>query len=183
MHNRGRKKSFYNHMVHKRHFYFKHTTLYTVNFYPNSKHNISWYLELDLTGNNNNFVSFYIWTTEENDTTEKDFELSMIAADGSPLIAHKETKCLFTNKKRGFSNFGSRNEIFEHRKEEFLRNDALTLRCKIWDSEMTENGHFLCSTYPVIHRANFVWTLKEFSTLTPQDEKNYICQNSNQQIH
>ncbi|GIY79344.1 cytochrome P450 2U1 [Caerostris darwini] len=36
---------------------------------------------------------------------------------------------------------------------------------------MTENVHFLCSTYPVIHRANFVWTLKEFSTLTPDDEK------------
>ncbi|GIX93916.1 speckle-type POZ protein B [Caerostris extrusa] len=36
---------------------------------------------------------------------------------------------------------------------------------------MTENVHFLCSTCPNIYWANFLWTLKEFSTLTPDDEK------------
>ncbi|GIY17058.1 BTB and MATH domain-containing protein 43 [Caerostris extrusa] len=152
-------------------FYLKYSRLNSESFYPNTKDDTSFYLDLDMRGDNNNFISFYIWKTEENDTTEKDFELSMLAADGSPLIARKETKCLFTNQKQGFSNFGSRNEIFEHRKEEFLRNDTLILRCKIWDSDMTENVHFLRSICPDIHRANFVWTLKEFSTLTPDDAK------------
>ncbi|GIY79341.1 cytochrome P450 2J6 [Caerostris darwini] len=128
-------------------------------------------VDLDMTRDNNNFVSFYIWKNEQNDTTEKDFELSMLAADGSPLIARKKTKCLFTNQQQGFSKFGRRNEIFEHRKEEFLRNDTLILRCKIWDSELTQNVHFFCSTCPNIYWANVVWTLQQFSTLTPDDEK------------
>ncbi|GIY79343.1 cytochrome P450 2J6 [Caerostris darwini] len=75
--------------------------------------------DLDMTSDNNNFVSFYIWKTEQNDTTEKDFELSMLAADGSPLIARKETKCLFTNKKQGFSNFEAEMRFLNTEKRSF----------------------------------------------------------------
>ncbi|GIX93914.1 hypothetical protein CEXT_290711 [Caerostris extrusa] len=75
-------------------FYLKYSKLYSESFYPNTKDDTSFYLDLDMKGDNNNFVSFYIWKTELNDTTEKDFELSMLAADGSPLIARKKDEML-----------------------------------------------------------------------------------------
>ncbi|GIY81447.1 speckle-type POZ protein B [Caerostris darwini] len=102
---------------------------------------------------------------------ERDYELSILATNGSPLISRKVTKCLFNEYKHGFSDFVERSENLENRKDEFLKNDTLTLRCRLWESRMSQKIHSFCKTRPNIDRTHFLWTLDRFSSLTLQDEK------------
>ncbi|GIY18660.1 hypothetical protein CDAR_11841 [Caerostris darwini] len=127
---------------------------------------------------NTNLVSFQICNTNDNpegiyeeDTTEIDFELSILAADGSNLISRKGTIRSFSEYLNGFLDFVERNELLLNRKDEFMKNDTLTLRCRMWEREMSQRVHFVCRTRPNIYRTHLLWTLDKFSSLTLQDER------------
>ncbi|GIY34635.1 hypothetical protein CEXT_475811 [Caerostris extrusa] len=112
--------------------YLKHKNVCSSDFYPYSDDDQIYYLRLSMRINDTNFISFYICNNKQ-DTIERDYELSILAPNGSPLISRKATKCLFNESKHGFSDFAERNEILENRKDEFLENDTLTLRCRLWE--------------------------------------------------
>ncbi|GIY81446.1 hypothetical protein CDAR_434211 [Caerostris darwini] len=61
--------------------------------------------------------------------------------------------------------------IFWRTEHEFLKNDTLTLRCRLWESRMSQKMHFFCKTRLSIVRAHFLLTLDRFSWITLQDKK------------
>ncbi|GIY60788.1 hypothetical protein CEXT_352701 [Caerostris extrusa] len=151
--------------------YLKYANVCSSDFYPHSDVDQKYYLKHGMDTSDINFISFYIYNSKQ-DTIERDYELSILAPNGSPLISRKVTKCLFNEYKHGFSDFVERSENLENRKDEFLKNDTLTLRCRLWESRMSQKIHFfLQKTRPSIDRMHFLWTLDRFSSLTLQDER------------
>ncbi|GIY60786.1 speckle-type POZ protein B [Caerostris extrusa] len=159
--------------------YLKYKNVSSANFYPLSKRDERFYLRLNMEiVDDTNLVSFQICNTNddaegthEEDNTEIDFELSILAVDGSPLISRKGTIRSFSEYQNGFLDFVERNEILLNRKDEFLKKDTLMLRCRMWEREMSERVHFVCKTRSNIDRTHLLWTLDGFSSLTLQDER------------
>ncbi|GIY34640.1 hypothetical protein CEXT_475851 [Caerostris extrusa] len=126
--------------------YFKYKDVHSANFYPISKKDERFFLRLSMEiEDNTNLVSFQICNTNDNpegiyeeDTTEIDFELSILAVDGSPLISRKGTIRSFSEYRNGFLDFVERNELLLNRKDEFMKNDTLTLRCRMREREMSQ---------------------------------------------
>ncbi|GIY34638.1 hypothetical protein CEXT_475831 [Caerostris extrusa] len=171
--------------------YFKYKHVYSADFYPISKKDERFYLRLNMQiEDNTNLVSFQICNTNDNpegiyeeDITKIDFELSLLAVDGSPLISRKGTIRSFSEYQNGFLDFVERNELLLNRKDEFMKNDTLTLRCRMREREMSQRVHFLCRTRPNIYRTQLLWTLDRFSSLTLQDERFAFIRVASKKIH
>ncbi|KAF8777726.1 Speckle-type POZ protein-like like protein [Argiope bruennichi] len=101
------------------------------------------------------------------------FELALLAADGSPLIS-KEME--FTFKKRighGMSNLIRMDDVLLRRKAEFLPQDTLSVRCKIWrgEGEIKQVKQIAARTRIGIEEISFLHTVECFSTLESNQVK------------
>ncbi|GFT01645.1 TD and POZ domain-containing protein 5 [Nephila pilipes] len=115
------------------------------------------------------FISFYL-ERQENSKGPANFtifyEFSFVGADGSLLVSTELLKYSFQKDEMfGCENFVKRNEVLQIRKKDFLSEDALTIRCRIWNAvrHVTKDGQCLARTRIKVERTSFLWTIKEFS--------------------
>ncbi|GIY10850.1 hypothetical protein CDAR_189931 [Caerostris darwini] len=77
---------------------------------------------------------------DESDDIPVDIELSLLSPDGSPLLTKQITST--TQSVFEFEEFAEKDDVLVKRKQEFLNNDTLTLRCRIWPA----GKEFVCHT-------------------------------------
>ncbi|GFY65734.1 hypothetical protein TNIN_94081 [Trichonephila inaurata madagascariensis] len=123
------------------------------------------------------FISFSLGRMTDSNGPEK-FEmfkeLSFLAEDGSVLKSNGISKNEF-EKGTGwcFGEFVKNDEVFKIRKKDYLPEDVLTARCRIWDisGSVKKDGYCFARTRIVVERRSFLWNMKHFSSFTKS-----ICQ-------
>ncbi|GBN85799.1 hypothetical protein AVEN_213522-1 [Araneus ventricosus] len=84
------------------------------------------------------YISLYLHRSPEDDGPENfplKYEMSILAADGSTLVS---TEFKYTFKRGilyGLMRFVQIDEVFKRRRADYLQQDILTVRCKLWKSE------------------------------------------------
>ncbi|GBN14530.1 hypothetical protein AVEN_138427-1 [Araneus ventricosus] len=110
------------------------------------------------------------------DTIEIEFELSILSDNGSVsgMQTGKETfpisHCFH------LKIFEDRHEVFFRRRAEFLPNDTLTVRCRMWrtGTEISRSETWFARTRLGLDRRCFVWVIKEFSSLRPEQKRTHF---------
>ncbi|CAL1288907.1 unnamed protein product [Larinioides sclopetarius] len=103
------------------------------------------------------------------DSIQVEFELSLLAADGSPLIEKKKEKQFSRGRYFTFRWFAKLDDVFFGRREHFLPKDTLTVRCRMWrvGTEISKADMYFARTLMGMERWLFNWHIKEFSSLQP----------------
>ncbi|CAL1295604.1 unnamed protein product, partial [Larinioides sclopetarius] len=121
------------------------------------------------------YISLYLHRCEVDDgpvdfTVE--YEMSILAADG--LSPRFETEHTFTEGKGyGHRKFVKRDETPLHRKVDFLPQDTLSVRCKMWRGEgsVREATKIAARTRIGIEEISFLHVIESFSELEPDEKK------------
>ncbi|GFT01599.1 TD and POZ domain-containing protein 4 [Nephila pilipes] len=95
------------------------------------------------------------------------FELSFLDSNGSPLNSEKHVHQFMKDNFRDFTLLTD--DVFQKRRVEFLANDALSLRCRLWKIQKDTSDNNLCfaRTRLGIERLTISWCTCDFSTLPP----------------
>ncbi|GBN94312.1 Speckle-type POZ protein B [Araneus ventricosus] len=123
-----------------------------------------------------NAIGFYLLRDSDSKGAMKaeiDYELAILASDGSALQSSEKTKGTFQkNSTSGL--FVSRNEVFVARST-FLPQDTFTLRCKMWKrvGEMSKDVQCFARTRIFVEEMSFLWKIKDFSTLESDEKQTY----------
>ncbi|GBN37599.1 hypothetical protein AVEN_76580-1 [Araneus ventricosus] len=107
------------------------------------------------------------------DSIEIEYELSLLATDGSPL-GTKTSKKQFTGTDYCLVGlFEDSDEVFFQRRAEFLPNDTLTVRCRMrrTGTEISKPDSCFARTRLGVDRRSIVWDIKEFSNLRPGQKR------------
>ncbi|GFY68309.1 hypothetical protein TNIN_219481 [Trichonephila inaurata madagascariensis] len=102
------------------------------------------------------------------------FELSFLAVDGSVLESNGiSIKELEKGDGWCFGEFVKNDEVFKIRKKDYLPEDVLTARCRIWNSIRAVKIDAYCFTRTriLVERRSFLWNIKKFSAF-----RKSICQ-------
>ncbi|GFR08011.1 speckle-type POZ protein B [Trichonephila clavata] len=94
------------------------------------------------------------------------FELSFIAADGSVLKSSGINVYSFTRGESGGYPEILNKELLLSQRQQFLPNDILTVRCRMWKEfgQITEEIQCFARTQIGAERRLFVWSIPKFST-------------------
>ncbi|GBN06762.1 TD and POZ domain-containing protein 4 [Araneus ventricosus] len=116
------------------------------------------------------YIFMYIYREEEDDGPEEieiDYELSLLGADGLPLIKIADTHTFLRHQNRSILRFEENHDVFFRRRAEFLPRDVLTIRCRMWKkgTETPKPDACFARTRMGTDRHCFVWAIKDFSTL------------------
>ncbi|KAF8771091.1 hypothetical protein HNY73_018545 [Argiope bruennichi] len=117
-----------------------------------------WYLEID------EYAGFHCRIRTRDFSLKKsdgiDFEFSFLGADGLPLISKRSSE------PRLFLNLMNREE-FLVRRDEFLQNNTLTVRCRMWKRDRKIPTTDLCyaRTKLKTYTESFIWAVEDFSAL------------------
>ncbi|GFS91217.1 uncharacterized protein NPIL_671451 [Nephila pilipes] len=108
---------------------------------------------------------------------EIEFEMSLLGADGSPLMTKRDIEPIGKGEFFRFYGYTSY-ERFEEKRYEFLPKNTLTIRCRIWRPDIEIPTADLCFARTRMgqeHRS-FVWSIKEFSKLRPEEKNSIVLQ-------
>ncbi|CAL1262215.1 unnamed protein product [Larinioides sclopetarius] len=125
-----------------------------------------------------NAIGFWLHRQADNKCAESVkivFELAFLSSDGTVLSAYK-VACLFKNGNSfGTNSFALRNEVFSARKLEFLPQDTLTTRCRIWKSfgDLSKNVQCSARNRIAVEKRSFFWNIKNFSSLKSGEKRTY----------
>ncbi|GIY10852.1 speckle-type POZ protein [Caerostris darwini] len=110
---------------------------------------------------------------DDSDDTPVDIELSLLSPDGSPLLAKQITST--TQSVFEFEEFAEKDDVLVKRKQEFLNNDTLTLRCRIWPAGKETEKSDLCVTQSELHPKSecFFLTVENFSSLKAGEKRSF----------
>ncbi|CAL1295702.1 unnamed protein product [Larinioides sclopetarius] len=156
------------------------STLYISNdvesptFVIQSKDKIKWRLKVhNLT--RLGFVKVDIRREEDNgpDCIEMDFELSILASNGSPLQREASKTKFKTNTACSYTLIENCTKVFSEREDEFLPTDSLTFRCRMWRTGIEILKADTCFARTRLHtdKRCFVWAIREFSSLQKGQKK------------
>ncbi|GFR25287.1 speckle-type POZ protein B [Trichonephila clavata] len=126
------------------------------------------YPDGDLRGKNDS-MSFFL-RREEDSKGSTDitifFELSFLAADGSIIKSSGIGEHSFVRGKDGGFPEILKNELLLSQRQQFLPNDILTARCRMWRKfgQITEDIQCFARTQIGVERRLFVWAIPKFST-------------------
>ncbi|GFS75541.1 TD and POZ domain-containing protein 3 [Nephila pilipes] len=119
---------------------------------------------------------------------EVEFVLAFLAKDDSVLEMKQIEKCRFTSSDydtyKGHYEFVNRDDVLKIRKEAFLPHDTLRALCKIWrlDKKVAESTRIFARTIIVVERRYFVWNIKKFSTLKPNQKTTFVIRSISQEV-
>ncbi|GFS53593.1 speckle-type POZ protein B [Nephila pilipes] len=142
-------------------------------FIVDSLEGTKWFLEVYMVYNTDLFHCA-LWRTDDSgpESIEIEFEFSILAANGTPLI---ENKNIGTFEKRNFQLVKDFDFIkdFSKRRDEFLPKNSVTVRCRMWRPETKISRSDLCfaRTRLGAECISFVWPIEGFSTLKPGEER------------
>ncbi|GBN48621.1 Speckle-type POZ protein [Araneus ventricosus] len=110
------------------------------------------------------------------DDIEIEFELSFLAADGSILETKVFEKQFLRMDRNWISLILKHNDVFLQRRAEFLPNDTLTIRCRMWrtDTEILRPDTCFARTRLGMDRRCFIWAIGEFSSLQPGQKRTRV---------
>ncbi|GFQ71767.1 TD and POZ domain-containing protein 4 [Trichonephila clavata] len=132
----------------------------------------SWYVEI-IMSHYLNLFECALWRDEDRGPPiiEIEFELSILSADGTPLI-EKMKKGAF-KKGTGVRVTGFKEMGFFSRRTEFVPRNSLTLRCRIWrkDAKISSIDLHLARTRLGMECKSFMWILHDLSSLQPFEER------------
>ncbi|GFY70126.1 TD and POZ domain-containing protein 2 [Trichonephila inaurata madagascariensis] len=116
------------------------------------------------------FISFYLIREKDSKGPNKfeiSFDLSFLATDGSVLVPDDKSAYAF---KKGYDwgegEFIRHDEVLKIRKKDFLPEDALIARCRIWNCirAVKIEEHCFARTRIVVERKSYLWNIKQFSS-------------------
>ncbi|GFQ71300.1 TD and POZ domain-containing protein 3 [Trichonephila clavata] len=116
------------------------------------------------------FISFDLYREADSKGPQKFgilFELSFLATHGSDIVTNNISTNVFKkDDARGFAEFIKRDEILKIRRKDFLPEDVLTARCRIWNSirSVKIEGHCFARTRILVERRSFLLNIKQFRT-------------------
>ncbi|KAF8787423.1 Speckle-type POZ protein like [Argiope bruennichi] len=121
-------------------------------------------------------ISFYLNRSKVDDGPEDlplKYELSVLAADGSVLHSLKREHVFRKGCGHGASAFLELCEVLLRRKDEYLRQDTLSVRCVMWNEEgnSTKVGHCTARTRIGKEKISFLHKVENFSVLKPNEKK------------
>ncbi|GFY80103.1 TD and POZ domain-containing protein 4 [Trichonephila inaurata madagascariensis] len=142
-------------------------------FYVDCLHHTKWRLEIKNV--EQEYLLYFIHRDQDNGPYSVTiiFELSFIAADGSPISSERHQKQFVHG---NFFEFNlPSDDVFRSRKSEFLSNDTLSLRCRMWEVKKDIKSKNLCfaRTRLGLERLTIIWCVRGFSTLRPGEEVEY----------
>ncbi|XP_055924819.1 speckle-type POZ protein B-like [Argiope bruennichi] len=144
-----------------------------------------WSLFLSCASYGDVFLSIYRERDDDGpDSIEIKCELSLLRTDGLPLIKKVEIN-KFEICSRIVFDFPDELEVFLGRRNEFLPNDELTIRCRMWrtGTEILKPDLCFARTRFRPNRLSFVWAVREFSSLrTGQVRKLFLDTTSTEEI-
>ncbi|GFX38469.1 TD and POZ domain-containing protein 1 [Trichonephila clavipes] len=135
--------------------------------------NTKWQLELFPKGDEDteeDFISFYLLRLDDLRGPRQYqifYELSFLGTEGSVLFSTNIIKDSFQKVCSSDAvHFVKREEVLKFRREEFLRGDVLTTRCRMWKSigEVGRNIHCYARTRLQVERRSFMENINQFST-------------------
>lgn len=136
-------------------------------FYVDCLQNTRWHLEIKNV--DQQYLLYFIHRDQDNGPTciTINYELSFIAADGTPINSERhQNQFLHGN----FFEFSMPSEdVFITRRAEFLSNDTLSLRCRMWivGKQVALNNLCFARTRLGLDRRTIVWCIRGFSNLRP----------------
>ncbi|GFY68312.1 hypothetical protein TNIN_219511 [Trichonephila inaurata madagascariensis] len=116
----------------------------------------------------NDSISFFLRREEDSKGSSHItifFELSFLAADGSVLKSSSITEYSFARGKDfGFPEI-LKKELLRSQRQQFLPEDILTVRCRIWKKfgQIKEEKQCFARTRIGVEQRSFVWTVPRFS--------------------
>ncbi|GBN50498.1 TD and POZ domain-containing protein 3 [Araneus ventricosus] len=109
---------------------------------------------------------------------ELDFELSFLDGDGSVIQSEIYLKKVYRKEYFDVESVlcAKKDEVFLHKKDLYIHDDTLTIRCRIWDSQefIIQSGRCFTETRIGSECRSFVGTIDKFSFLKPR-KKYPIC--------
>ncbi|GBN88971.1 Speckle-type POZ protein [Araneus ventricosus] len=110
------------------------------------------------------------------DSIEIEHEISILDDDGSPiamLTYLQQFRCA-TLCSPNLSESGD--EVFFQRRDEFLPNDELTVRCRMFrtGTEISKSDTCFARTRLGVDRRSFVWAVRDFSSLRKEEKRTRI---------
>ncbi|KAF8771522.1 Speckle-type POZ protein like [Argiope bruennichi] len=162
---------------HKKGFWFD-SPVFTVNSMGKSR----WRLRFYPRGNKNvtDFSPVYLRRENNDDGPENvilSFDISYLAENGSPIRTQKiEEHCFPRSHGYGIEEILTREELF--------RNKKVILCCKMWNIEGTSSEGGYTSVTTKIGKASnsFVWDIKDFLNLTPDEERMTVIKSASTDI-
>ncbi|CAL1284048.1 unnamed protein product [Larinioides sclopetarius] len=125
-------------------------------------------------GEGGNFVQLWLESSpgsksEENTVFTR--ELDILALDGRALLSNNNDKSPSKNPTLRIK----REDLFVIRKSEFLSQDTLTARVRIWKSDggVVKNVHSVARTIIEVEKRSFTWKVRDFSSLKPMKVCSY----------
>ncbi|GBN60075.1 Speckle-type POZ protein [Araneus ventricosus] len=105
------------------------------------------------------------------ETISLGFELSIFDEDGSTLCSHEKSEASVIRKGYGYSvpSFVDIDEVLERSKSEYLPEDTLNVRCKIWwgKGKIQRIGETCARTCIAVKKISFLHLVEGFSSLKP----------------
>ncbi|GBN94318.1 Speckle-type POZ protein [Araneus ventricosus] len=155
--------------------------LVSPDFTPHGLEGTSWNLRLYPRGNteeSKSKISLFLARSQHDAGPEKfplKYELSVIAADGSPLKSTVEEYTFAKGLGYGDSDFLCMDEVLLRGKSECLPQGTLNVRCRMWLSEgsIQKAGKYTARTRIGIEKISFLHKVENFSALKP-NEKNTV---------
>ncbi|GBL76035.1 TD and POZ domain-containing protein 4 [Araneus ventricosus] len=116
------------------------------------------------------YIGFYLIRQGGCRSLKLDCELSFLSMDNVVLASKKYENITFS---AGSREFKERKELFFCNRSAYLSQDKLRARCRIWkiDEGMTEDVECFARTRICIERVSFLWNIKNFSSLRPEEKR------------
>ncbi|GBN80412.1 Speckle-type POZ protein [Araneus ventricosus] len=153
--------------------------LYSPYFTADGLEGTAWLLRLYPRGDREKvkgYISLRLYRSSDDDGPENfplTYEMSILAADGSTLVS---TELRYTFKRGisyGLMRFLQIDEVLLRRKSDYLPQDILTVRCKLWKSEgnLQQVTQISARTRIGIEKISFLHVTDGFSTLEPNQKQ------------
>ncbi|GFS29512.1 hypothetical protein NPIL_205531 [Nephila pilipes] len=139
-----------------------------------------WWLSLYPQGlNNDNYISssLHVSRMELSENIQVEYDFAILADDGSFLKKGLKEKKTFTS--GSFAKciaFAKREEVMETKRDIFLSQDTLRVRCRLWmtDGKAVAPMTAFARTKLRIEKRNFLWDIQRFSSPEPCHKDTYI---------
>ncbi|GIY18707.1 hypothetical protein CDAR_68671 [Caerostris darwini] len=123
------------------------------------------------------------------ESTTLDYELSILTCDGTPEENLTEKEATFQKSEldkdsqrrsaSGRNFYGAKDIIYKSRRDSFLPNDTLTIKCQMWSSEDDfETRQALASSQIAARRIYFLWPVDNFKKPFKSDKQDIPLFNS-----
>ncbi|GBN35696.1 TD and POZ domain-containing protein 1 [Araneus ventricosus] len=163
-------------------------TIYSPEIYPENMEGTRWRLKLSpKSGETTECVRVQLYRLETDDGPEYFtvwYDLSFQGCDESSLKL-KESKRRFGCGDISDELNVKRNEVLFHKKDDYLSEDTLTVRCTMWSESDSALRVGRCFAQTKIGTANlkFNGILRRFSSLVPYEEQTVQCTSESPEFH